>query len=47
MLDLAQPNHVFDRTRLSPEGIVVRNARAGETMKTLDGVERKLAAGTC
>ncbi len=42
MLDLGQPNHVFDRSRLSPEGIVVRNARAGETLQTLDGVERKL-----
>jgi phenylalanyl-tRNA synthetase beta chain len=42
MLDLGQPNHLFDRTRLSPEGIVVRNARVGESMKTLDGVERKL-----
>src|SRR4029079_17978345 len=42
MLDLGQPNHVFDRTKLSPEGIVVRHARAGEAMKTLDGVERKL-----
>ncbi len=42
MLDIAQPNHVFDRSRLSPEGIVVRNARSGETMKTLDGIERKL-----
>ena len=44
MLDLGQPNHVFDRSRLSPEGIAVRNARAGETLKTLDGVERKLTA---
>ncbi|MBL8857970.1 MAG: phenylalanine--tRNA ligase subunit beta [Planctomycetes bacterium] len=44
MLDLAQPNHVFDRTRLSSEGIVVRNARANESMKTLDGLERKLVA---
>ena len=39
MLDLGQPNHVFDRSRLSPEGIAVRNARAGETLRTLDGVE--------
>jgi phenylalanyl-tRNA synthetase beta chain len=44
MLDLGQPNHLFDRARLSPEGIVVRMARAGETMKTLDGVERKLVS---
>lgn len=44
MLDLGQPNHLFDRTRLSNEGIVVRNARAGETLRTLDGIERKLVA---
>jgi len=44
MLDLGQPNHVFDRSRLSPEGIVVRMARPGERMKTLDGVERNLLA---
>jgi len=44
MLDLGQPNHVFDRSRLSPEGIAVRQARAGETLVTLDGVERKLVA---
>ncbi len=42
MLDLGQPNHLFDRKRLSREGIVVRDARAGETMTTLDGMERKL-----
>jgi phenylalanyl-tRNA synthetase beta chain len=44
MLDLGQPNHVFDRSRLSPEGIAVRLARTGETLKTLDGVERKLSS---
>lgn len=43
MLDLGQPNHLFDRARLSSEGIVVRQARAGERLTTLDGVERKLA----
>ena len=42
MLDLGQPNHTFDRKALSPEGIVVRNARANERMTTLDGTERKL-----
>ncbi len=42
MLDLGQPNHAFDRTRLAAEGIVVRNARPGETMATLDEVQRKL-----
>ncbi|MCY2961771.1 MAG: phenylalanine--tRNA ligase subunit beta [Planctomycetota bacterium] len=42
MLDIGQPNHVFDRNALSKDGIVVRDARPGERMKTLDGVERAL-----
>ncbi|MCP3917105.1 MAG: phenylalanine--tRNA ligase subunit beta [bacterium] len=42
MLDLGQPNHTFDLERLSPEGITVRNARAGEKMTTLDGGEHEL-----
>ncbi|HED65697.1 MAG TPA: phenylalanine--tRNA ligase subunit beta [Planctomycetes bacterium] len=40
MLDIAQPNHLFDRAKLGAEGIVVRRARDGETMRTLDGEER-------
>ena len=44
MLDLGQPNHLFDRDRLSSEGIVVRNAKAGEKMATLDEVERTFTA---
>ena len=44
MLDLGQPNHLFDRRRLDASGITVRDARAGETMTTLDGVERALTA---
>jgi phenylalanyl-tRNA synthetase beta chain len=42
MLDLAQPNHLFDRRRLNQEGITVRDARPGERLTTLDGVERAL-----
>ncbi len=42
MLDLGQPNHLFDRRRLSPAGILVRGANSGERMTTLDGVERAL-----
>ncbi len=48
MLDLGQPNHLFDRARVQSlagsvrEGIVVRNARAGERLTTLDGVAREL-----
>ncbi len=37
MLDLGQPNHVFDRQRLAPGGIVVRKAKAGEAFTTLAG----------
>ena len=43
MYDLGQPNHCFDRSQLQGRGIVVRDARAGERMRTLDGVERELA----
>ena len=42
MLELGQPMHAFDHTKLQDRTIVVRTARDGETMKTLDGVERKL-----
>ena len=42
MLELGQPLHAFDYTKLAGRKIVVRAARDGETMKTLDGVDRKL-----
>ena len=42
MLELGQPNHPYDFGRVRGSGIRVRRARAGETMVTLDGVERKL-----
>ncbi|MRR11744.1 phenylalanine--tRNA ligase subunit beta, partial [bacterium] len=46
--DLGQPLHAFDLDTLArgPDGlpaIVVRRARAGETLVTLDGVERTLS----
>ena len=44
MLDLGQPNHVFDRERLGPGGIVVRDASEGESIVTLDGEERSLCS---
>jgi phenylalanyl-tRNA synthetase beta chain len=43
MLDVAQPNHLFDRTELKADGILVRDAREGETMVTLDGEKRTLS----
>jgi phenylalanyl-tRNA synthetase beta chain len=41
--EIGKPTHVFDLDLLEG-GIVVRFARAGETLKTLDGVERKLTS---
>jgi phenylalanyl-tRNA synthetase beta chain len=41
MLELGNPMHAFDFNKLAGNRIIVRRARAGETMKTLDEVERK------
>jgi phenylalanyl-tRNA synthetase beta chain len=42
MLELGQPLHAYDYATL-PEGqVVVRPARVGETLKTLDGIDRVL-----
>ncbi len=40
--ELGQPLHAFDLAKLDEKRIVVRRARRGETIKTLDGVDRKL-----
>ena len=42
LLERNQPLHAFDLDRLAGPGIVVRTARAGERLTTLDGVERTL-----
>ena len=42
MLDLGQPNHVFDRAAISGGGIQIRNAKGDEKLTTLDGEERSL-----
>jgi len=44
MLALGHPLHAFDLKFLQGPEIVVRAARPGETMKTLDGIERRLDA---
>ncbi len=42
MLECGQPLHTFDYECVRDHAIVVRNAHEGETIKTLDDVERKL-----
>src|SRR3954471_3658158 len=42
LLERNQPLHAFDLSKLAGRGIVVRTARPGETMTTLDDVERTL-----
>ena len=37
-----KPTHVFDLDLLEGRRLVIRKANAGETLKTLDGVERRL-----
>ena len=45
MLERCRPLHAFDLGRLPGRGIVVRLARHGEKMTTLDGVERAFTSG--
>src|ERR1041384_7982884 len=40
--EFGQPLHAFDLAKLAEKKIVVRRARRDETIKTLDGVDRKL-----
>jgi phenylalanyl-tRNA synthetase beta chain len=42
MLEMGQPSHAFDLARIPGGRLVVRWAREGEPLTTLDGVERKL-----
>lgn len=43
LFEWGQPLHAFDLDKLSPGGIIVRRAKAGEKIITLDGAERALA----
>ncbi len=47
MFELGHPLHAFDLDTLAEKRIVVRRARPGETIKTLDGVERKVTPDVC
>jgi phenylalanyl-tRNA synthetase beta chain len=42
--EMGKPTHVFDLDLLEGGKIVVRRARDGERLKTLDGIERKLTS---
>jgi phenylalanyl-tRNA synthetase beta chain len=43
MLELGQPTHPYDAAHVAGRTLRARRARAGETLTTLDGVERPLA----
>jgi phenylalanyl-tRNA synthetase beta chain len=45
MLELGQPMHAFDYDLLTGGHIIVRRAREGEKITTLDGVQRDLTSG--
>ena len=47
MIELGHPLHAFDLDLLAERRIVVRRARAGEKIRTLDGIERTLTAEMC
>ena len=42
MLELGQPMHAFDLDRVADRTLVIRRAREGEKLCTLDGIERPL-----
>jgi phenylalanyl-tRNA synthetase beta chain len=47
MLELGHALHTFDYDKVRGHKIVVRRAKPGEKMKTLDGLERQLDSGIC
>jgi phenylalanyl-tRNA synthetase beta chain len=47
MLELGHPLHTFDYDKVRDHKIVVRRAKPGEKMRTLDGIERQLDSSIC
>jgi phenylalanyl-tRNA synthetase beta chain len=46
MLELGQPLHAYDHRQLRGGVLVARQARRGESLRTLDGIDRVLPEGT-
>ncbi len=42
LLEMGQPLHAFDRDKLGRDGIFIRRGRSGESMYTLDDIEREV-----
>jgi phenylalanyl-tRNA synthetase beta chain len=47
MLELGHPLHTFDYDKVRDHKIVVRKAKPGEKIRTLDGIERQLDPNLC
>ena len=45
MLEMGQPTHAFDVSRLAGRALRIRGAKPGEKIRTLDGVDRALEPG--
>ncbi|MDQ3407286.1 MAG: phenylalanine--tRNA ligase subunit beta [Chloroflexota bacterium] len=46
MLELGKPVHTFDAAAVTEDRLIVRTARPGERLETLDHIERELSADT-
>lgn len=44
LMELGQPLHTFDASKITGGKVIVRRAAEGEIIRTLDGIERKLTA---
>jgi phenylalanyl-tRNA synthetase beta chain len=47
MLELGQPVHTYDYDKVRDHKLIARMAKAGEKIKTLDGIDRSLEASMC